>query len=60
MQSMTKEIETGEVSEANKFIPDTENAALKLLGYTFRESAKSYFLVKPLQPYTLVGRHIKE
>jgi hypothetical protein len=50
MQSMAKDIETGEVSEANEFIPDTENAALKLLGYTFRESGKSYFLVKPLQP----------
>jgi hypothetical protein len=50
MQSMAKDIETGEVSEANEFIPDTDNAALKLLGYTFRESGKSYFLVKPLQP----------
>ena len=50
MQSMTKDIETGEVSEANEFIPDTDNAALKLLGYTFQESGKSYFLVKPLQP----------
>lgn len=31
---------------------------LKLIGYTFCESGKSYFLVKPLKPYTLVGRHI--
>jgi len=60
MQSMTKDIEMGEVSEANEFIPNTDNAALKLLGYTFRESGKSYFLVKPLQPYTLVGRHVKD
>lgn len=50
IQSMTKDIETGEVSEANEFVPDTDNTALKLLGYTFRESGKSYFLVKPLQP----------
>jgi len=49
MKSMENDIETGEVSEANDFIPDTENAALKLLGYTFRDSGKSYFLVKPLQ-----------
>ena len=49
MESMKEEIETGEVSEAKEFIPDTENAALKLLGYTFKESGKSYFLVKPLQ-----------
>jgi len=60
MQSMAKDIETGEVSEANEFIPDTDNAALKLLGYTFQESGKSYFLVKPLQPYTLIGRHVKD
>ena len=60
MKSMEKDIETGEVSDANEFIPDTENAALKLLGYTFQESGKSYFLVKPLQPYTLVGRHVKD
>ena len=50
MQSIAKDIETGEIPEANEFIPDTDNAALKLLGYTFRESGKSYFLVKPLQP----------
>lgn len=50
VESMAQDIETGEVSEANEFIPDTDNAALKLLGYTFRESGKSYFLVKPLQP----------
>jgi len=60
VDSMTQDIERGEVSEANEFIPDTDNAALKLLGYTFRESGKSYFLVKPLQPYTLIGRHVKE
>eukprot|EP00531_Pseudo-nitzschia_arenysensis_P010300 CAMPEP_0116139324 /NCGR_PEP_ID=MMETSP0329-20121206/13256_1 /TAXON_ID=697910 /ORGANISM="Pseudo-nitzschia arenysensis, Strain B593" /LENGTH=428 /DNA_ID=CAMNT_0003634369 /DNA_START=89 /DNA_END=1375 /DNA_ORIENTATION=+ len=60
VESMSQDIETGEVSEANKFIPNTESAALKLLGYTFRESGKSYFLVKPLQPYTLVGRHVKD
>merc|ERR1711935_185844 len=60
MQSMVKDIETGEVSEANEFIPDTDNAALKLLGYTFQESGKSYFLVKPLQPYTLIGRHVED
>lgn len=60
MRSIAKDIETSEVSEANEFIPDTENAALKLLGYTFRDSGKSYFLVKPLQPYTLIGRHVKD
>lgn len=60
MESMKEEIETGEVSEAKEFIPDTENAALKLLGYTFKESGKSYFLVKPLQSYTLIGRQVKE
>jgi len=60
MESVTNDIETGEVKEAKEFIPDTENAALKLLGYTFRDSGKSYFLVKPLQPYTLVGRHAKD
>eukprot|EP00535_Pseudo-nitzschia_heimii_P007136 CAMPEP_0197174318 /NCGR_PEP_ID=MMETSP1423-20130617/891_1 /TAXON_ID=476441 /ORGANISM="Pseudo-nitzschia heimii, Strain UNC1101" /LENGTH=425 /DNA_ID=CAMNT_0042623233 /DNA_START=83 /DNA_END=1360 /DNA_ORIENTATION=+ len=60
MQSIAKDIETGEVSEANEFIPDTDNAALKLLGYTFRESGKSYFLVKPLKPYTLIGRHVQD
>jgi hypothetical protein len=49
MESMKEEIETGEIPEAKEFIPDTENAALKLLGYTFKESGKSYFLVKPLQ-----------
>ncbi len=50
VESISQDIATGEVSEASKFIPNTENAALKLLGYTFRESGKSYFLVKPLQP----------
>jgi len=60
MKSMEKDIETGEVSEANDFVLQTESAALKLLGYTFRESGKSYFLVKPLQPYTLIGRHVED
>eukprot|EP00536_Pseudo-nitzschia_multiseries_P011822 jgi/Psemu1/30152/gm1.30152_g len=53
MESMANDIETGEVTDAKEFIPDTENAALKLLGYTFRDSGKSYFLVKPLQPCNL-------
>jgi len=60
MESLAKEVETGEIPEAKDFIPDTENAALKLLGYTFRESGKSYYLVKPLKSYTLIGRHIKD
>jgi hypothetical protein len=60
MQSIAKDIDAGEVSEAKEFIPDTENAALKLLGYTFRESDKSYFLVKPLQTYVMIGRHVQE
>merc|ERR1712224_63842 len=60
MDSMVNDMDKGEVSEAEEFIPDMENAALKLLGYTFTESKKSYFLVKPLQPYTLIGRHVKD
>lgn len=50
LKSMEKDIEYGEISEAKEFIPDTDNSALKLLGYTFRDSGKSYFLVKPLKP----------
>ncbi|VEU37440.1 unnamed protein product [Pseudo-nitzschia multistriata] len=60
MKGIENDVKAGEVKEANEFIPDTENAALKLLGYTFKDSGKSYFLVKPLQPYTLVGRHAKD
>jgi hypothetical protein len=50
LKRMEKDIEYGEISEAKEFIPNTENSALKLLGYTFRDSGKSYFLVKPLKP----------
>ena len=49
MQNLVTELETDEVAGARDFIADTENAALKLLGYTVKESGKSYFLVKPLK-----------
>ena len=49
-QSIAKDLKTGVVSGENTVTPDIDSAALKLLGYTFRDSGKSYFLVKPLQP----------
>ncbi|KAL3916922.1 MAG: hypothetical protein SGILL_004955, partial [Bacillariaceae sp.] len=59
-KTMSTDLQQGEVPEAKQFQPDLENAALKLLGYTFTETGKSYFLVKPFQPMVLVGRHMKE
>jgi hypothetical protein len=59
-KTMSKDLELGGVEGAEDFTPDLDNAALKLLGYTFTESGKSYFLVKPFQPIVLVGRHLKD
>jgi hypothetical protein len=60
VQSITTDLDLGVVSGADKFKPNLEFAALKILGYTFTDTGKSYFLVKPLKPITLVGRHMKE
>jgi hypothetical protein len=59
-QSILKDLEMDSVSGADEFKPNLEYAALKILGYTFTDTGKSYFLVKPLKPITLVGRHMKE
>ncbi|KAG7344276.1 hypothetical protein IV203_022284 [Nitzschia inconspicua] len=59
-KSFSNDLKQNEVSGANKFKPKLENAALKILGYTFKDSGQSYFLVKPFQPVTLVGRHMKD
>jgi hypothetical protein len=60
LQSISTDLELGVVSGADEFKPNLEYAALKILGYTFTDTGKSYFLVKPLKPITLVGRHMKE
>jgi hypothetical protein len=63
IKSMSNDLENGVQDAAKEFCPPAdviENAALKLLGYTFTESGTSYYLVKPLQPYVLVGRLLKQ
>jgi hypothetical protein len=46
----------GVMKEAQQFVKNTDNTALKLLSYEFPKSGKKYSLVQFLQPYTLVGR----
>jgi hypothetical protein len=60
LRSISIDLEMGVVSEADEFKPNLDYAALKILGYTFTDTGKSYFLVKPLKPITLVGRHMKD
>lgn len=56
IQSMAKDLKAEEVVEAKRFAPDIENSSLKLFSFEFTNTGKSYALVKPLQPYTLVGK----
>jgi len=59
VKSLENDLKVG-VPDAKKFTAKMEDASLKLLGYTFPKSGKSYFLVKPLKPVTLIGRQMKE
>ena len=59
---MSSDLENGLPNVGEEFgLPKdvVDNSALKLLGYTFTESGTSYYLVKPLQPYVIVGRLLK-
>lgn len=60
IDSMGKDLIDDEVVEAKKFVPDIENSSLRLFSFEFPETGKSYALVKPLQPYTLVGRLVTD
>jgi hypothetical protein len=60
LNSISTDLKENKVSGAEDFQRTYDSAALKILGYTFKDSGKSYYLVKPLKPYTLVGRHMKE
>ena len=47
------------VKNLEQFQPETERASLKLIGYNLRGGKKAYSLVKLLQPYVLIGKHIQ-
>lgn len=44
-------------AQAKQFEPDTGGLSLKLISFEFPNSAKSYSLVKLLEPYVLVGKY---
>jgi hypothetical protein len=56
IESIAKDFNDEEVVEAKQFSPDIENSSLRLFSFEFPTTGKSYALVKPLQPFTLVGR----
>lgn len=49
--------ESGVALQAKQFEPDTEGLSLKLISFEFADRAKSYSLVKLLEPYVLVGKY---
>lgn len=49
--------EKGIDAQAKQFEPDTGGLSLKLISFEFPNSAKSYSLVKLLEPFVLVGKY---
>lgn len=62
IENMIKELINEELSEQESFTKlgedlDHEGVALKLIGFNFRNTNKSYSLVKLLKPFTIVGKY---